>query len=124
MANLVLLCRAHHHAVHEDVFAIIPTGNQRFRFVLPDGREIPKHIDPSEHADPTWIEHEHASIASTAATARWDGSRLDREYAVAALAQDLTSTHRWRERLRRIAAANKPAFDPWALPPRTTQLVA
>jgi hypothetical protein len=124
MANLVLLCRAHHHAVHDDVFRIVSAGHQRFRYLLPDGREIPKHIDPSEHADPTWIEDEHAAIAPTAATTRWDGTRLDREYAVAALAQDLRSVHRWRERDKRITAARKPAFDPWERPPRSTQQVA
>jgi hypothetical protein len=63
MTNLILLCRAHHHAVHDNVFKIIPIGNQRFRFALPDGREIPKHVNPAEHADPSWIEQEHAHVA-------------------------------------------------------------
>ena len=124
MSNLILLCRAHHHAVHEDVFCIVALGNERFRFVLPDGREIPKHVDPGRHANHAWIEEEHAHVAATAATTRWDGSRLDRDYAVAVLSQDLKSTYRWRERQARIAAARKPVFDPWALPPAAKPLIA
>jgi HNH endonuclease len=115
MSNLTVLCRAHHHAVHEHVFWIVSLGKERFRFVLPDGREIPKHVDPGAHARGRSLEEEDSHVHPSAATTRRDGSRLDREYAIAALAQDLKSTRSWRERLARITAAQKPAFDPWAL---------
>jgi hypothetical protein len=38
--NLVLLCRFHHRVVHEDGFSIVASGSE-FKFLSPDGWEIP-----------------------------------------------------------------------------------
>jgi hypothetical protein len=93
LANLILLCRAHHHALHEDAFTVVALGKGRFRFQRADGCELPQHADPSElRTTDAAIEHEHQHVASGAATTRWDGSRLDHAYAVAAFAQGLSST--------------------------------
>ena len=90
--NLVLLCRAHHHALHDGELRIVALGNQRFRFELPDGTELTQRTELN--ASPDAIEDEHPDVEPGAATTRWDGSRLDHDYAVAALAQNLTSTRR------------------------------
>ena len=90
--NLVLLCRAHHHALHDGELRIVALGKQRFRFELPDGTELLQRTELN--ASPDAIEDEHLDVEPAAATTRWDGSRLDRDYAVAALAQNLTSTRR------------------------------
>jgi hypothetical protein len=91
--NLVLLCRAHHHAVHDGDLRIVAKGQGRFRFHRPDGRELPKHMDPETVSTTTTpIEAEHDHVRPTAATTRWDGSRLDRHYAIAALAPGLASS--------------------------------
>jgi hypothetical protein len=95
LANLVLLCRRHHHAHHDGEFGIRALGNQRFRFMRADGAEIPDHVDPTRLAATTRnIEDEHDHLAPDAATTRWDGTRLDRDYALAGLAQRLHSTTR------------------------------
>jgi hypothetical protein len=86
-------------------------GNERFRFFRPDGTELPAHVDPGTLAAGPPIEHEHAHVAATAATIRWDGTRLDSDWAVAGLAQGLHSANR----APRDAANEKwPGFDPWA----------
>jgi hypothetical protein len=89
MANLVLLCRRHHHAHHDREFSITALGNGRFRF-LRDARELPERIDPAQLIDTfTPVEDEHADVAANAATPRRDGSRLDRDLAVCGIAQKL-----------------------------------
>jgi hypothetical protein len=95
MANLVLLCRRHHHAHHDGEFRIVADGRGQFRFLRPDGRELPRHVDPAARPDATTpIEAEHADVRPDAATTRWDGRPLDRHYAIAVLADDLHSTRR------------------------------
>ncbi|MFN2562121.1 MAG: HNH endonuclease signature motif containing protein [Jatrophihabitans sp.] len=95
MANLILLCRAHHHAGYDGAFRIVAVGDGRFRFHRPDGRELPVHSEPDKlSATPGRIEDEHDHVEPTAAITRWDGSHLDRHYAVATLAPGLTSAVR------------------------------
>jgi hypothetical protein len=87
--NLILLCEMHHRAHHHGEFAIQPLGKGRFRFWR-DGRELPAWIDPSELiAEATPIEGEHEQVAATAATPRWDGTRLDHDWAITTAAQHL-----------------------------------
>ncbi|MDT4929566.1 MAG: hypothetical protein QOF92_2433, partial [Pseudonocardiales bacterium] len=63
LANLVVLCRAHHHAHHDNELIIIPLGRGRFRFLRADGRELPQHPSPPEHTDTTTpIEDEHPDL--------------------------------------------------------------
>jgi hypothetical protein len=115
LANLVLFCRKHHHAHHDGEFTIVAIGPGRFRFLRADGCELPRHVDPSAGVtNPTPIEDEHGHVASDAATTRWDGTRLDRQWAVAVLAQRLTSVAELR---RKEAEARPPTYiDPWARP--------
>jgi hypothetical protein len=88
LANLVLLCLAHHHAHHDGEFSITPLSGGAFRFIRGDGRVLADHIDSAALVDTDRpLEDEHLDIADDAATTRWDGSRLDRAYAVAGLAE-------------------------------------
>ena len=95
MANLVLLCRAHHHAVHDGDLRITAHGNEQFSFHRRDRNELMRHSDPARLiANRTPIENDHDQVSATATTTRWDGTHLDLDYAVATFAQDLTSTPR------------------------------
>jgi hypothetical protein len=69
-------------------------GEERFR--RRDGRDLSRRISPAELADlDTPVEHEHPDIHPAAATTRWDGRRIDRDFAIAVLAD---SRRRARER--------------------------
>ncbi len=90
LANLVLLCRAHHHAHHDGEFLIVALGRQQFRFLRTDGLQLPNRIDPARLATTdTPVEAEHDHVFDDAATTSWDGTPLDHHYAIAALAQGL-----------------------------------
>jgi hypothetical protein len=91
MANLILLCAAHHMAIHHGEFSIEALGRERFRFRRADGAEYPTHVDPTTCTDASDgpVERDHADVAATAATTRWDGTRLDRAYATSGLARGL-----------------------------------
>ena len=54
LSNVVLLCRFHHRAVHEEGFEVVRTGDGRFEFRRPDGAVLPV----------------------VAAAARWQGAAL------------------------------------------------
>jgi hypothetical protein len=87
--NLILLCQMHHLAHHHGEFSIQPLGRGRFRFWR-DGRELPARIDPSTLiTDRTPIENEPADIAATAATPRWDGTRMNHDWAITTAAGHL-----------------------------------
>lgn len=108
--NLVLLCGCHHRQHHEGAFTIVPIGRGRFRFIRADGQELLRHVDPSRFISTGLpVDQEHADVADTAATPKWDGSRLDRDWAVAGLAQQLGRVGPRRER-----SAERPDYDPWA----------
>lgn len=93
MTNLVLLCRAHHHALHEHEFRILALGGARFRYLRADGRELPTSTQRTEFvgSEPA-IDAAHHDVAPDAATTRWDGKRLDHDHAIATLAQRLRRT--------------------------------
>ena len=85
MANLVLLCERHHHLLHDHAFRIEALGRQRFRFIGRDGHLIADHVHPDtfvEERQPVETEH---PVEPTAATPRWYGDRLDREWAISVL---------------------------------------
>jgi hypothetical protein len=92
LANLILLCGAHHRALHDGAFRIVAHGDETFSFRLADGRDWPQHLDPARLIGTArWVEQEHDVVAD-AATTRWDGSRLDRDLAVWGIAQHLRRT--------------------------------
>jgi hypothetical protein len=88
LANLVLLCRAHHHAHHDGEFGITALGRGRFRFARRDGREIYPPAEPVRLGDEAGPE-EYEHMAADAPTSHWDGHRMDSHYAISVLAQGL-----------------------------------
>ena len=48
LANLVLLCRFHHRAVHEEGFQVVADAAGRFQFLRPDGAPLPA-APPAPH---------------------------------------------------------------------------
>ena len=81
LANLVLLCRRHHRAVHEDGFRVQVDAGGTATFLRPDGQPLPE-----------------APLAPG-----WDGPALapvDRRLAAAGIGIDAETAPRWRgERL-------------------------
>ena len=89
--NLVLLCRRHHRAVHEEGFRITLDATGDVQFVRPDGRPFPV-VPPA----PLWIgaplepitarlDREGAAIDPHTATPAWRGERVDVGWAVGVL---------------------------------------
>ncbi|HZV27190.1 MAG TPA: HNH endonuclease [Acidothermaceae bacterium] len=85
--NLLLLCERHHVAHHAGAFEILTDCAGKFRFVSSDGRNLSAPLRRSASRDSRLLEDEHADLAPDAATARWDGQRLDHRYAISVLAQ-------------------------------------
>ena len=89
--NLVLLCRRHHRAVHEEGFRVTVDASGAAAFVRPDGHPL-----PAAPLAPDWT---GAPLATTAkqlaaagieidgstATPAWRGERLDLEWAIGIL---------------------------------------
>jgi hypothetical protein len=93
--NLILLCEAHHQAHHAGEFAIVALGDGAFRFLRPDGTQLPYNIDPGALIDsPAHLETEYPNVAVDAATPRWDGTRINRDFAVAAFAESRSHERR------------------------------
>ncbi len=86
--NLVLLCRRHHRAVHEEGFQVGmgPAGDTEFRW--PDGRPFPHvPVAPAWSGRPLAPTDERLADAEIAigpdtATPDWYGERLDLGYAI------------------------------------------
>lgn len=84
--NLVLICERHHVALHDGAYRIRKLGRGDFRFETPDGVDLARPIAvPSPQEMPS-LDAEHAHVESNAATTRWDGQRLQRDYAISVLA--------------------------------------
>jgi 5-methylcytosine-specific restriction endonuclease McrA len=88
LGNLVLLCRRHHHAVHEEGYRVFrgPDGTLDFR--RPDGRPLPE-VPPTDPvpADPIHALHaQHAALGlrlrARTACPGWLGERLDLGWAL------------------------------------------
>jgi hypothetical protein len=95
--NLVLLCRRHHRAVHEEGFAVELDDDGGARFFRPDGRLLPE-----APAAPWWTGKPLRSLAANGvtidahtATPDWYGERLDAVWAIDVL--------RWSESSGSIA---------------------
>ena len=96
--NLVLLCRRHHRAVHEEGFGVTLAAAGGVRFVRPDDRPLPE-----APAAPIWsgaplapvvarLDGEGVVIDPHTATPAWRGERLDVEWAVGLLWRPRTVT--------------------------------
>ena len=89
--NLVLLCRRHHRAVHEEGFRVAVDPSGAAAFVRPDGRPL-----PAVPSAPNWtglpleptVEQLAAAgmdIDGNTATPAWRGERLDLKWAIGIL---------------------------------------
>ena len=89
--NLVMLCRRHHRAVHEEGFGVELRGNGDAHFFWPDGRPFP-NAPPA----PNWTDAPLAptnrslsaagiTIGAETATPDWYGERLDLPWAIQVL---------------------------------------
>ena len=102
LENLVLLCRRHHRAVHEEGFRVTLDAAGEVAFTRPDGRPFPQAAPP-----PLWtgealapvnerLEQEGIAIDARTATPHWKGERVDMNWAVDLLWRpqpDATSAH-------------------------------
>ena len=86
--NLVLLCRRHHRAVHEEGFTVRMSTSGEAEFRWPDGRPLraaPRAAPwTGPPLAPTDVRLEEAGIAidPDTATPDWHGERLDLVYAI------------------------------------------
>ena len=101
--NLVLLCRRHHRAVHEEGFRVTLDAAGGVVFRRPDGRPLPE-----APAAPAWtgpplapatarLERDGVSIGPDTATPDWRGERLDLDWAIHVL---------WRPRPKEAPAGD------------------
>ena len=86
--NLVLLCRRHHRAVHEEGYQIEHASNGELRFLRPEGRDIP-FVPPPPFlpGDPirslsTLLVEDGVSVDAATGFPRWDGGSLDLNWAI------------------------------------------
>jgi len=89
LGNLVLLCRRHHRAVHEEGFQVAHGDDDTFAFSRPDGSPLPD-VPPSAAVpeDPAGALREHhgdLDIHARTACPSWLGERLDVSWALDAL---------------------------------------
>ena len=83
LGNLVLLCRRHHHAVHEEGYRVARGPDGALDFRRPDGRPLPQAPPTAPvSADPIHTLHaQHAALGlrlhARTACPGWLGERLD-----------------------------------------------
>ena len=88
---VVLLCRRHHRAVHEEGFRVTMDAAGDVQFLRPDGRALPE-----APAAPAWtgpalqptndgLAAAGMEIGADTATPSWRGERLDLDYAMSVL---------------------------------------
>ena len=88
LSNLVLLCRRHHRAVHEEGYRVDRQPDGELRFRRPDGRVVPDvPCPPQAPTDPVsdvraQNEAEGIVVNARTATPGWRGERLDLGYAI------------------------------------------
>jgi hypothetical protein len=89
--NLLLLCRAHHRAVHEGGYRVERGAEGEARFLRPDGRPLPAvSASPGLPEDPCEaLTAQHRALGldidAWTATSAWDGSPLEVAWAVLTL---------------------------------------
>ena len=93
LENLVLLCRHHHRAVHEEGYRIEQTPDGQLRFFRPQGWEIPYlppppplPQDPLEELS-VLLEEEDISIDASSGFPTWEGEPIDLGWAIEGLRQ-------------------------------------
>ena len=83
LTNLVLCCRFHHRAVHEEGFQVVPGADGQFRFLRPDGKPLPT-VPPAVRWEGAPLAPTDARLAAAGigigphtATPEWYGEALD-----------------------------------------------
>ena len=88
LSNLTILCRRHHHAVHEDGYQVERQPDGELRFRRPDGRPLPESPPlPAVPADPVGIlrarnDERGLNIHARTSMPGWLGERLDVGWAI------------------------------------------
>jgi hypothetical protein len=88
LANLCLLCRRHHRAVHEEGYQVERDGDGALHFRTPRGRAIPAVPAPAAvPCDPVWelVMANRAcglTVGARTGSPSWGGERLDLAYAI------------------------------------------
>jgi hypothetical protein len=88
LSNLVLLCRRHHRAVHEEGYRLSRAPDGGVDFSRPDGRPLPEvPLTSPPPADPVAALHaQHTALGlgihPRTSCARWLGERLDVGWAI------------------------------------------
>ncbi len=91
LSNLVLLCRRHHRAVHEEGYQVTRGLDGGLEFRRPDGQPLPHVLAPPvTPADPVralTLQHEEQGLEIDQRTSRptWGGERLDLGWALSVL---------------------------------------
>ena len=86
--NLVLLCRRHHRAVHEEGFTVRMSATGEVEFAWPDGRPLldvpraPRWNGPPLAPTDARLDAAGIVIGPATATPDWHGERLDLVYAI------------------------------------------
>ena len=89
--GMVLLCRRHHRAVHEEGFRVGFDAAGEPRFVRPDGQALPEAPPPPAVTGPplasVWarLDREGVRLDPHTATPAWRGEQLDLDWAVGVL---------------------------------------
>ena len=88
LSNLVLLCRRHHRAVHEEGYRLTREADGGVRVTRPDGRPLPEVPPPSlppinpVEALRAWNAAAGLRLHARTAIPRWYGERLNLVYAL------------------------------------------
>ena len=91
--NLVLLCRRHHRAVHEEGFRVTIDATGDVQFLRPDGRPLPEAppapawTGPALQPTNDGLAAAGIEIGADTATPSWRGERLDLDFAMRVLWQ-------------------------------------
>ena len=95
--NLVLLCRAHHRAVHDVGYTVVALGDGQFRFGTPSGHELGATGRTAAAAAATKsMAGQYPGEAITRPYPTWGGERLDLRLLIDAMVANtvLASGHR------------------------------
>lgn len=85
LANMVLLCSAHHRLLHEGGYTIVADESDAIRFCRPDGTPIPDSPTPPTLTGRIGEHPTSAQIDADTIKPEWYGDRLDMDYVMAVL---------------------------------------